>query len=394
MKTSFYYRFFLAIFMFGVIAPGIVSAQTEGSWATVDTRVLLMLHPEMAGFDYANARFFRDDKLEKDINKVVADLKKAREQGEKDSAPLREQMKKLQQQRFILAQQKMRAIQQLAPGDVERLEREKIELQTALRELERKRPNDRDAEKLFRAKRTDITRRLELIQDKLSASGDLEQRQQQAEKMTKQIAAIDKKNVELAEQIAVIEDKAVAKIYLTGEETSARLKKIKDEITGLIEQAAKESQIAVVMDNSFAMRAQVRKDRFTMIPAVDEAPDIVSSSLFHSFVNLTVDPELAEHLTGPNGEPLPREHLTVGRSIGMRSNLKQYLEFRNYLPEKVADFSNGRPFLVGGTDLTPWVARKLFERYKVPEFIKNSFMQVLRDYLEIENEPETRERNY
>ncbi|HAE37042.1 MAG TPA: hypothetical protein DCG57_00195, partial [Candidatus Riflebacteria bacterium] len=124
------------------------------------------------------------------------------------------------------------------------------------------------------------------------------------------------------------------------------------------------------------------------------APDIVSAAMFHSFANLTIDPELQKNLTGPEGAPLPPEHLTVGRSLGMRSNLTQYLDFRNYMPEKVADFSHGRLFLSGGTDLTPWVARQLFDRYKVPEFVKNSFMQLIRNYLDIEKDPETREREY
>jgi hypothetical protein len=78
----------------------------------------------------------------------------------------------------------------------------------------------------------------------------------------------------------------------------------------------------------------------------------------------------------------------------MQSNLTQYLEFRNYLPEKVADFSHGRLFISGGTDLTPWVARQLFEKYKIPESVKNSFMLALRNYLDFDKQPTVRERDY
>lgn len=369
-------------------------AQTEGGWATVDTRILLMLHPEMASFDYANGRFFRDKSLEKDINKVVASLKKAREQSDKDGAPLRERRKKLEQERFALTQQKLRALQGLAPGDLARLEREQVELQSAYRELERQRPTDRNAEKIFNARSADVSRRLEIVQDSLSGLGSEEERKEKAAQMQVKINEIDKACAELSDQLGKIEDKAIAAIYLTGEETEIRLKKVKDEINSLVQQAAKESKIAIVMDSSFAMRSPVRKDKLAMISAVDEAPDIVSAALFHSFVNLTVDPYLEKNLTGPDGAPLPPEHFVAGRSQGMRSNLKQYLEFRNYMPEKVAEFSNGRLFLVGGTDLTPWVARRLFETYKVPESIKNSFMQLIRNYLDVEKDPTLRERKY
>ncbi len=172
------------------------------------------------------------------------------------------------------------------------------------------------------------------------------------------------------------------------------MNQITEEIDKLIRKAAEESKIAVVIDNSFAMRTPKRKEKLKMIPATDEAPDVVSSSLFHSFNNLTINPDVAANITGPDNSPLPPEHLVVGRSIGMQSNLTQYLEFRNYLPEKVADFSHGRMIISGGTDLTPWVARQLFDSYKIPDAMKNSFMQALRNYLNFDKEPATRERDY
>ncbi|PKL44675.1 MAG: hypothetical protein CVV41_04730 [Candidatus Riflebacteria bacterium HGW-Riflebacteria-1] len=394
MNRSWHYLLRLAVFAVCLAIPLAAMSQTDGGWATVDTRVLLMLHPDMANFDYSNGRFSREKSLEKDINKVVAGLKKAREQAEKECEPLRARQKKLFQDRFLVVQQKTRALQILAPGDIERLEREKVQLQTAYRELERQRPNDSNAAKIVSARKVDIESKLAEITGHLTATDTAEQRQQKAAKFQEQIVVIDKNVADIALQISKIEDKAISAVYLTAEETDTRLKKIKDEITSLIKQAAKESKVAVVMDTSFAMRSAQRKERLKMIPAVEEAPDIVSAAMFHSFANLTIDPELQKNLTGPEGAPLPPEHLTVGRSLGMRSNLTQYLDFRNYMPEKVADFSHGRLFLSGGTDLTPWVARQLFDRYKVPEFVKNSFMQLIRNYLDIEKDPETREREY
>lgn len=388
----------IKIFLFvSVLAVNGFSAQAvaaaDTGWATVDTRLLLMLHPSMNNFDYASGRFFRDA-AKKSFDKVVKELKSAREKADKETSSIREQQRLLQQTRFDLFRQQMKATQRLTPADIERLQRDKADLETSRKELARKKPSDRDAEKLFSAKMADIKNKLAIVESSIEGqlanknTGDLEKQIQQ------KIGEVDEKLLALAAKILEVEERAVSSIYLTTDETQARLKKIKDEISSLIEKAAKESKIAVVMDASFAMRSQKSSERTTMIPTSEEAPDVISSALFHSFTNLEISPELQASLTGPGGSPLPPEHLVVGRSIGLKDNLTEYLEFRNYMPEKVAGFSTGRLFITGSIDLTPWVARQLFERYKVPETLKNSFMLLIRNYLDFEKDPVVRERDY
>lgn len=392
MRNSVKTALFFMILIFNAMA-GTSPLAAEGGWATVDTRILLMLHPEMNGFDYSNGRFFRE-KGERNIEKTIGELKAAHDRAGKENAPLRERQTRLFQERFSLVQQKSRTDGAPAPGDLEKFHKEKALLESSLEELKRQKPADRDSERLFAARRVDLQGRLEIINSRLAGAASPEESDKTAAQIDAKIKKIDDELIKITDQIRINEEKSLQAVYLTSEETAARLTKIRDEIDTLIKKAAEEGKIATVIDNSFAMRSPQRKEKLKMIPATDEAPDVVSSSLFHSFNNLTIDPAFAATVQGPDGSPLPPEHLIVGRSLGMQSNLTQYLEFRNYLPERVAGFSNGRMFIMGGIDLTPWVARQLFDRYKVPDSVKNAFMVTLRNYLNFDRDPAVRERNY
>jgi len=377
----------LAVFL------GTAFAGMAQGWATVDMRILMMFHPQMSGFDYSNGRFFRENAQQRDFDKVINQLKSAREKADKQGKELQEEKKRLASENFMIMQQLTRLKTGLAAGDLEQFKKEKAALEAAVKELDRQKPPSREAEKLFAARKVDLRDRISILAARIS--GDGSQHDDSAEKaLSDKKESIVKRLAEIDAAMEKIEDEALAAVYLTGSETEKRLHAITSEINSLIKQAANEMKVAVVMDTSFAMRTPKRKDKMKMIPAVDESPDVVSSSLFHSFDNLSIDPAMAENLKGPDGSHLPPEHLIVGRALGMQSNLTQYLEFRNYMPERVAGFSTGRLFLSGGTDLTSWVARKLFDRYKVPDSVKNSFMLTLRRYLDFEKDPDVRDRDY
>lgn len=377
----------LAVFL------GTAFAGMAQGWATVDTRILMMFHPQMSGFDYSNGRFFRENARQRDFDKVINQLKSAREKADKQGKELQEEKKRLAAEHFMILQQLTRLKTGLAAGDIEQFTKEKAALEAAMNELDRQKPPSREAEKLFAARKVDLRDRIAILTARIGGAGA--QNDAEAEKaLSGKLEIIAKRLGEIDLEFVKIEDEALSAVYLTGSETEKRLQTITSEINALIKAAADEMKVGVVMDTSFAMRSPQRKDKMKMVPAVDESPDVVSSSLFHSFDNLTVDPYLAANLKGPDDSPLPPEHLIVGRSLGMQSNLTQYLEFRNYMPERVAGFSTGRLFLSGGTDLTSWVARKLFDRYKVPESVKNSFMLTLRRHLDFEKDPDVRERDY
>ena len=381
-------------FLIATVVLSPLAAETPGGFATVDNRILHMLHPLMVDFDYASGRFFRDAGSKKDVNLVFDQLKEARIKAAEQIKPLENKIRELEQSKFKLMTEHNRAVRGLAPGDLERLEKTKAELSAALNEINRQKAPDKAREELLSARRKDLETRLARIEATLKGNVVSEDNEELQKKFETRIASLNGEIKNLREEIAKIRDESVSAIYLTRDETSERIDKVRDEIEKLIKEAAKESKIDIVIDNSFAMRSQIRKDSHKMIPAVQDAPDIVAASLFHSFLNLEFEPGLIEALRETDDSATLDQHLEVGRSIGMRSNLIQYLEYRNYAPQLAQNFSHGRLFITGGTDLTPWVARKLFDRYNVPDSIKNSYMLLLRNYLDFDTDPSAREREY
>lgn len=320
-------------------AVTLFAANPPGGFATVDTRLILLLHPSMANFDFSNGKFFRSETPNKKFEDVLKELQACQKKSG-------EALKGLEEQRRRLS-----------------------------------------------ASKTDLlTRREDVINDlyvKVASTGyqvrGKEEKIQEFEgRYLLQLAQLDAQISQNADQIRKALEIGYSTLYLTTEETEKRLSEIKTEIQSLISEAARESGISVVIDNTYAMRSQNKSGEVSQVPVIDEALDVVSSSLFHSFANLQIDPALKGVLKNGDGMPIPEEHLLVGRSIGLMNNLQRYLQFRNYFPEKIGNFSPGQMFLVGGVDLTPWVARKLFARYRIPGFLQNSFMVLIRNYSDFE----------
>lgn len=344
MKNSFRAR---AVWLLLLLATSIgfggpaATAAPAGGFGTVDTRLLMLLHPLMSNYDYSNGKFYRSENMNKRFEDVLKEL----QTGQKQAA---EAMKGLEEQR----------------------------------------------RKLVAARNDTLNRREEVINDllnKAASSGYVVRGKE--DKITEfearyqvQLSQLDTQLTQNAEQSRKVQEAALASLFLTTEETDKRLGQVKSEIQALIGEAARESGISVVLDNTYALRTQERSWDVPQVPVIDEALDVVSASLFHSFANLQIDPALKAILKNADGKPIPEEHLVVGRSVGMMNNLQRYLQFRNYIPEKVGNFSPGKIFLVGGVDLTPWVARKLFARYRIPEFLQNSFMVLLRNYSDFERD--------
>jgi hypothetical protein len=367
-----------------------VSAKDMG---TVDTRILLMLHPGMISFDYSNGRFFRDSKPEKHIDNVYEQLKEARKVADAKNAALSKEIKELEIQKFEVIKLLTREEQYFAPGDLKLFKKERENLKTALKDLNEQAVDSADEASLVEVKKRDLKERIKVLDDTLNNLSALDVNQEKVKEYKEKIAGLDLALAERANEIRINEEEAVKVIYLTTEETEERINAIRAEIKEIIDKTAKEAHVSLVIDSSFAMRTPTRKHRDTMIPAVDESPDVVSSALFHSLINFEIDKELEATLQVPV-EGTVTQHLIAGRSTGLETNLKQYLEFRNYMPSRVAGISTGNIFISGGVNLTPSCARKLFDKYNVPEAMKQRHMQVLRNFMDFEREPFFRERDY
>jgi len=65
-------------------------------------------------------------------------------------------------------------------------------------------------------------------------------------------------------------------------------------------------------------------------------------------------------------------------------NFRHLLEYRPYIDEKSAQFTPGQIFLVGGLDLTPHVAERIFSKYRIPERLKAAYILIIKDYTDFE----------
>ena len=259
------------------------SLHAEEGWATVDTRVLLMLHPQMTNFDYSNGRFFRKKLGRNDFAAVLKKLQTAKGKAAKESKLIKEEQKKALARRFQLFQKKVAISGRPSFETIKKLEQDKKLLVSALNELKKKKPTDRKTERLYAARKADLLKRISLIEDKLSGNVDPVELKKEREKIQLEIKKVDKEISELSAELRKTEEEALKPLYLTSSESHVRLRKIKTEISKLIKDAASESKISVVMDTSFAMRSPQRKDRKELISTVEDSPDVISSSLL-SFI--------------------------------------------------------------------------------------------------------------
>jgi DNA repair ATPase RecN len=172
------------------------------------------------------------------------------------------------------------------------LQQEKTNLETILKELDKKKPTNNIEISSINEQKQQIEEKIKLINDTIKSSANVVRQEKEIDKLKKQIAQVLSAMTGLKDQIRKNEEEAVAAVYLTTEEANAKLESIKQEIKDIIAKTAKEANISLVIDNSFAMRTPKRKEPQSMLPITLDSIDVVSAALFHSFLNYTVDKEL------------------------------------------------------------------------------------------------------
>lgn len=373
-----------------------VKAEAQG-FATVDTRVLLMLHPLMADFDYSIGRFYRESTKNKNSYEVWLLMDNARKKTEPELEKIKKEISDLTQKQLEYETLLERNLNRFAIGDIEQLIARKKALQDVVKELSSKTPRDKNEQKRIETRLLNVKDTIAEIEDLLLDNEDEERkakRLKSIEEIKENIKAVKEEIAKKEQERFEVGEKAFSMVYFTLKETNERIEKAKKEVFSLIEKAAKEGKFSVVLDTTFAMRSVKRKRRNNIISINDDSPDVVGASLFHYFSNLEDEPETIEHLKKNLGEEMAQLHFVAGHTIGMQSNLKQYLEFRNYLPETASSFSNGKVFLIGGSDITIAVARNMINKYKIPESTKELLIKTLREYVNYEIEPYLHEITY
>jgi len=338
MKFRNFFFFSTILFLLLVSTKPCASAP-GGGWAFVDSRLLLILHPSMANFDYSTGKFFRPGVAGKKPEELQKELNAA---WNRIQPKLRELMSR--QSRIIQGRADM-----LARRD------ETLNMMMSKAAVGK-----------------------EKVRDYPQTIGDFEKKyNQELEGFSKQLADIDN-------QIKTLTDEAYSPVYLTIAESNQQLERIKLEIDDLIKQTANETGTAVVIDSSFGAPALKKSDKLCVIPTQTEPVDTLSSNLFHFFSNW--EPPAPGQIPMADGTKVDAAtHLVPRMTENKIQTLKQFLDFRLYLPQNGSTFSPGKFFVLGGVDLTPQVAWKIFSKYRIPQEIQNAYMYVVKEFNNFES---------
>jgi len=321
-------------------AGGVAHAAGNGGCATVDTRLLLILHPRLANFDYTQGRLYRPDIAQRPREQIQNELAACWEKATAAAASIAKKRTRFLEQRSQILQrwdETMNSIYSHAASGTAPL-----------------RDHDRTMQEF------DARFRAELA----SCEAALE--------------AVDR-------EIVAAQESALSPVYLSGQDTDREVAQAKNEISQLIAQTAQESKVSMVIDASFAVTAVCLDSSIACIPRQSGTFDTTTAALFHHFCNWeNIPPGMIPMADGTKVDAAA--HLAPQRMKNMIDMLQQQLEVRPYVPNGLARFSPGNLFLYGGQDLTAAVARKMFTQYRIPEELKNSYMLFIKDYADFEQE--------
>ena len=347
-------------------------------FATVDTRILLILHPLMVGFDYNNGAFFRNPNQVEISNKIRMELQKAQESAYIANEKIFKQIKELESERIAASNGLMREMNVFAPGERKKMEQDISVMKTVLNGMKNNTAADMNQVRYQNKKVQELEGQIANLEAVHDNPASFVPNEKNIKEYEDRIASIDKKILELKAEVIDNNDKAMSALYLTRKETEERLTTIRSELKEIINAVAAEENCSIVIDNSYGIREDDSNTKKSIISGNDN-PDIGSSDLFRSFLSYKPDVEGID--TNVMSKEKAVEHITLGSAMSLEQNLQQYLEYKDWVPSKVSDFTFGSLFLSGGKDLTVLCAKRIFDKYDVPEYVRQRFAPKLSEYL-------------
>lgn len=347
-------------------------------FATIDTRILLILHPLMVGFDYNNGAFFRNQDRIEVSNKTMIELQKAQEKANIANETIFKQIKELESERFATSNALIREINFFAPGERKNLEKEISVMKRVLAGMKSRTVADMEQVKIQNQKIKELEEQIANLEAAFENPASFVPNEKNIKQYEERIASIDKRIAELRAEVADNNDKAMSALYLTKKETEERLTKIRNELKEIIKAVAAKEGCSIVIDNTYGARVYDSESKRAIISSND-SPDVGSSALFSSFLSFKPDVEGIDTNVMSKEEAI--EHITLGAAMSLEQNLQQYIEYKDWVPSKVADFTFGSIFISGGKDLTVLCAKRLFDKYDVPDYVRQRFAPKLSEYL-------------
>ncbi len=361
-RPFFFQAFSVLCLVWALFLTCIHPVGAQGSMGSADLRLLVLLHPAMAGFDFSHNRFYRAAPGNNPNRNIGQEITQGWAKAEPILRDLKTQRERILRQRMDSMLERENSLQELTGGSPARI-----------------------AGPLGATTAEPIHVNVRAISggsldSRAKAVADAEAR------FTKAMAENDRQIAEIDAKIADAQETAYAPVFLTRVETDRKFEEIIREILGYVNQAAQEQRLAVVVDASYGRSGRKLAPDMICVPDFPKPGDTMGSRLFHLFSTWeTVTENPSAPVPGPDGKTVSKaSHVAVAMGDQQVRSLQRYLEFRPYLGEGAAGFSSGNFFLAGGVDLTPIVAAKLFVQYRVPTEIQNSFFLLIRDYTQFE----------
>ena len=346
--------------------------------ATVDTRILLILHPLMVGFDYNNGAFFRNPDQVEVSHKIMLELQKAQEKADIANENIFKQIKELESERIAVSNALMREMNVFAPGERKKMEQELSIMKKAVTEMKSSTVADMNQVRYQNQQIKELENQISALEAKHDNPAAFVPNEKRIKEYEERIASIDKRIAELKAEVIDNNDKAMSALYLTRKETEERLIQIRNELKEIINSVAAEEKCSIVIDNSYGIREYDSKTKRSITSGNDN-PDVGSSALFRSF--LSFKPDVEDIDTSVMSKEEASEHIILGSAMSLEQNLHEYLEYKDWVPSKVSDFTFGSLFISGGKDLTVLCSKRLFDKYDVPEYVRQRFAPKLSEYL-------------
>lgn len=314
-------RILLTTILLLVASINLTLGQTQ--FGTIDYRTCLVLHPEMADFDFVAQRFSRPGLARNNAETMQAIYKR------------------------------MEAKQRMLDSKMKALQSKQSKIQE---EISRTRLNWT----AVGAKFAKENMKPDLIERKIEETKIRDQ---------KKIEKLQNEFNDIEDQITGLKDSVWGEVFMTRAETVAKLEKIVQELDLIIKETAEKKRVLTVIDNTLS------------------APEAIPEILQHIPENtpLWANPAYQIMLKSPLPEPNTfsiANHWAPSLIKSIENMSFQTLAHRNSVGSLVATVRPSKLIISGGMDLTEPVCREMFSKYKFNSYLIESLIKGIKMFHE------------
>lgn len=324
-----------------LVCPSPAFTAGTGGWGAAHIDLLVLIHPEMAAFDFSRGLFFRNNPAAKEANDLRQEQLTGWKNSEKILIDLNKRRGELLAERMGLMLQRDAVLGTSAQPSSNNQKGQKPSLS----------PNER------MRKEAGFITKVNLNQTRLL----------EVEAQLRSTFALAEKN-----------------FYLTPEETLSRFQHIQQDIARLVQQTAGETRLSVVLDSSFKGKTHLLDPNTRILPKINGTGGLLAYRLFHFLRHWKIKTPEKSVLAKSGGDSAIKAFFKTIFGSGLGKSLAEVVRHQPHLSGPTVDFSAGNICISGWTDITHIVAQKLLTRYQIPVEFQNSFAMFIRDFVSFE----------